>query len=256
MSIELPENTAIKGEAGFTMIEIVMVLVLLGILGAVAVAKYFDLKEQASAIKCEHSRSVLISQLNTAFAVTKLEDKDDFSIANIDSTIDKEMTDVGGSGCISGAVCANLCPKDGTYTVAHENNDGSVIFKISCSVHKGTGDTPSVTPPPEGPGEGTGGNGESGSEGDKPGDTTIYSDPEDKGFAGYIFGLMADNPKNSQVKADIKAFFDRYKNGKLDSECTDKDEFTKIILRKLFKNPISERWGKQICLNLRLLAGI
>ena len=34
MSIELPENTAIKGEAGFTMIETVMVLVLLGILGA------------------------------------------------------------------------------------------------------------------------------------------------------------------------------------------------------------------------------
>ena len=26
-------------------------------------------------------------------------------------------------------------------------------------------------------------------------------------------------------------------------------------LRKLFKNPISERWGKQICLNERLLAG-
>ena len=56
MSIELPENTTIKGEAGFTMIEIVMVLVLLGILGAVAVAKYFDLKEQASAIKCEHRK--------------------------------------------------------------------------------------------------------------------------------------------------------------------------------------------------------
>ena len=35
------------GQKGFTLIEIVMVLVLLGILAAVAVPKYFDLQEEA-----------------------------------------------------------------------------------------------------------------------------------------------------------------------------------------------------------------
>ena len=35
------------GQKGFTLIEIVMVLVLLGIMAAVAVPKYFDLQELA-----------------------------------------------------------------------------------------------------------------------------------------------------------------------------------------------------------------
>ena len=41
---DIPVN---KKNSGFTLIEIVMVLVLLGILAAVAAPKYFDLQEQA-----------------------------------------------------------------------------------------------------------------------------------------------------------------------------------------------------------------
>lgn len=253
MSIELPENTAIKGEAGFTMIETVMVLVLLGILGAVAVAKYFDLKEQASAIKCEHSRSVLISQLNTAFAVSKLEDKDDFSIANIDSTIDKELTDVGGAGCKSGAVCANLCPNDGTYAVTHQNNDGSMIFTISCSVHKGTGDTPSVTPPapqpepPTPPSPPT-------PEPSEPPAGPNYADPEDiNGIPSYLFGLLGEEAE-PELKNKLLVFFNKSKwlfDGDycLDSGADDVGTDTKPVLDAMTKVGIDTKnliWRMQL----------
>ena len=37
----------VKKNAGFTLVELVLILVLLGILGAVAVPKYFDLQDEA-----------------------------------------------------------------------------------------------------------------------------------------------------------------------------------------------------------------
>lgn len=65
-----------KKQMGFTLIEIVMVLVLLGILSAVAVPKYFDLRDKAeenamAAIAAEYQ-----SRLNAAFAGSLLDGKD------------------------------------------------------------------------------------------------------------------------------------------------------------------------------------
>ena len=55
-------------QSGFTLIEIVMVLVLLGILSAVAVPKYFDLQEQA---KIQAAKAVVAeyqARVNAVFA--------------------------------------------------------------------------------------------------------------------------------------------------------------------------------------------
>ena len=61
------------GQKGFTLIEIVMVLVLLGILAAVAVPKYFDLEEQAKKLAAQTVEQELQARLDAEFAKGLLE---------------------------------------------------------------------------------------------------------------------------------------------------------------------------------------
>lgn len=63
------------GQKGFTLIEIVMVLVLLGILAAVAVPKYFDLQELAEKRVAETVTQELQARLYADFAGKILEGK-------------------------------------------------------------------------------------------------------------------------------------------------------------------------------------
>ena len=57
-----------KKQMGFTLIEIVMVLVLLGILSAVAVPKYFDLQERALNSAAQATVAEVQARLNARFA--------------------------------------------------------------------------------------------------------------------------------------------------------------------------------------------
>ncbi len=63
-----------KKQMGFTLIEIVMVLVLLGILSAVAVPKYFDLRAQAEEKALDASVAELQSRVMATFAKELLQD--------------------------------------------------------------------------------------------------------------------------------------------------------------------------------------
>ena len=57
-----------KKQMGFTLIEIVMVLVLLGILSAIAVPKYFDLRDQAEQKAMAATAAEYQARLNAGFA--------------------------------------------------------------------------------------------------------------------------------------------------------------------------------------------
>lgn len=61
------------GQKGFTLIEIVMVLVLLGILAAVAVPKYFDLQEKAEKKALDAVSAEINARYNGYFAQFILE---------------------------------------------------------------------------------------------------------------------------------------------------------------------------------------
>lgn len=62
-------------QSGFTLIEIVMVLVLLGILSAVAVPKYFDLQKQAEMRAAQAAVAEVQARINATFAQGLLEGK-------------------------------------------------------------------------------------------------------------------------------------------------------------------------------------
>ena len=77
-----------KKQMGFTLIEIVMVLVLLGILSAVAVPKYFDLRDQAEMQAAKATVAELQARLNAHFA-SKLLDGNACSDATAEGTTTK-----------------------------------------------------------------------------------------------------------------------------------------------------------------------
>ena len=79
------------GQKGFTLIEIVMVLVLLGILAAVAVPKYFDLQKEAEERAMATVEAEIRARFNALFAKDLLEGKK-CEFSTIQSIIGNEIT--------------------------------------------------------------------------------------------------------------------------------------------------------------------
>lgn len=74
LQVRYRRGAGLRRAGGFTFVEVVMVLVLLGILAAVAVPKYFDIQEQAAATKCAYHRSLVIKTLHQRWAFTKIDE--------------------------------------------------------------------------------------------------------------------------------------------------------------------------------------
>ena len=77
-----------KKQMGFTLIEIVMVLVLLGILSAVAVPKYFDLRAQAVERALDASAAELQSRIMARFAQEILKSTDNACVSAVQTAAD------------------------------------------------------------------------------------------------------------------------------------------------------------------------
>lgn len=137
--------------AGFTFIEIVVVILVLSILCAVGVPKFIDLQSKASADKCQQHRAMLAQVLHdrSTLEVTgamKLNMSSSFS-TSVNAAVNEIMMELGGgdSSCRIGSHCDELCPTEGAYyKVSYTRTSNDFLkFYVTCQVHGGEvgGDT-------------------------------------------------------------------------------------------------------------------
>ena len=137
----MDQFTEMRSKAfGFTLIEIVMVLVLLGILSAVAVPKYFDLQKEAQAKACQHNRGVVLSAIHMQMSAAKIADDsqlfDDSSVDKATKSAQKVLEDFA-------AKQPPLCPSGGSFDAdAVKTSDGNYEYHVFCDKHAPASDAP------------------------------------------------------------------------------------------------------------------
>ncbi len=110
----------LRNEKGFTLIEIIAVLVILGILAAVAVPKYIDMQNEARTSAAQAAIAEVKAQANNYYSINLLRNGSAPPISSVLSSV-TATPDVGPD-----------------YTVAAAINAGSTGITISVSAVKGT----------------------------------------------------------------------------------------------------------------------
>lgn len=115
-----PFNPKIENEAGFTLVELIMVIVIVGILSSVAVPKFINLSDAANGAKCSSNRGAIASAMAMTYCSVIIDDPSETAWLE-----DAEIADVHDSMFASGDT--PICPTTGTFSLT--------TGIVTCTVH-------------------------------------------------------------------------------------------------------------------------
>lgn len=122
-----PQKRLLIDNAGFTLLEIIAVLVIMSILAVVAVPKYFDLQEQARQKAMGTGVAEAVGRINGYFAEQVLDSQDpdtiQYTVANIGDDLGDFTLSVSGDGVTRAAT-------DGRIILRIEGKDNTPVDDI------------------------------------------------------------------------------------------------------------------------------
>ena len=114
------KKNLVKNEAGFTLVEIIAVLVILGILAAVAIPKYFDLQADARVKSLEGAMAEAVGRVNGKFGSATLAGSAFNTIDYTAATLGTDMCDftlgIAGGAAGTGNITLTVTGKTGALT--------------------------------------------------------------------------------------------------------------------------------------------
>lgn len=111
----------LSNQKGFTIVELVVVIIILGIITAIAVPKYFSLTSEAQENACLANQKAIEASVVMKYSEELLAGNDP-SLSTIASNID-------GTYFLNGVM--PTCPEDGSdYTVTGDDDEGTIT--VTC----------------------------------------------------------------------------------------------------------------------------